>query len=125
MYIRQLSITKGNSKTFNLTFKDKDSNPYCMKNWALKFTVKPEFSLPDDQALFQKIVTAFPDTTAGTSGSASITIDPSDTDNANVDQLYDYDITVTTSAGGVYTVMKGKIAIEYKVTTVAGTAGSA
>ena len=125
MYARQLSITKGNSRTFNLTFKDKDEQPYCLKNWVVKFTVKSDFSLPDDQALFQKTITTFPDTTAGTSGSASIPIDPSDTVNANPDQQYDYDITVTTNAGEVYTVMKGKFLVEYKVTDIAGTAGSA
>jgi hypothetical protein len=124
MVIRQLSITRGDSQTYNLTFKKADGTPYCIKNWVLFFTVKSNYAFPDSSALFQKIITTFDDTTSGTSGSANINVLPEDTVNATPG-VYDYDIAVRTSDNKTLTVMKGKLTIEYDVTNSPGTAGTA
>jgi hypothetical protein len=95
-----------------------------MKNWVVFMTLKKSWNLSDAQASLQKIVTTFPDTTSGTSGSASISFTNTDTKNLDV-QEYDFDISVTTSTGDQYTVMRGKFDLEYDVTVSAGTAGTA
>lgn len=124
MALKRLSMVRGDTQTYNLVFKNSNGVAYCMKNWAVVMTVKTDFSLPDSQASFQKIVTTFPDTTAGTSGSATITVNPSDTVNLDPGE-YDFDIQVTTAASENFTVLRGKLEIEYDVTRTAGTAGTA
>jgi hypothetical protein len=124
MALKRLSLTRGDSQTYTVTFKRADGSLYCLKNWAVFFTLKTQYDLPDSQASLQKIVTTFADTTAGTSGVATISLNPADT----VDLIpgeYDFDIAVRTAANETYTVMKGKLDLEYDVTRSAGTAGTA
>lgn len=124
MALKRLSLTRGDSQTYTLTFKQADGTLYCLKNWVVFFTLKTNHSLPDAQASLQKIVTAFADTTAGTSGVATIPLAPTDTVNLEP-QEYDFDISVRTAANETYTIMKGKFDLEYDVTRTAGTAGTA
>lgn len=124
MALKRLSLTRGDSQTYTLTFKQADGTLYCLKNWVVFFTLKTNYSLPDAQASLQKIVTAFADTTAGTSGVATIPLAPTDTVNLEP-QEYDFDISVRTAANETYTIMKGKFDLEYDVTRTAGTAGTA
>lgn len=124
MALRQLSLTRGDSQTYTLTFKDANGSPYCLKNWAVKFTLKTNPDLTDAQASLQKIVTSFSDSTGGTSGVAQISLLPADTVNLEP-QKYDFDIQVTTAANENYTVMKGIFTLEYDVSRSPGTAGTA
>jgi hypothetical protein len=55
---------------------------------------------------------------------AAINLLPADTVDLPV-QEYDFDIAVTTAAGNNYTVMKGKLDLQYDVTRTIGTAGTA
>lgn len=123
MALRRLSLVRGDSQTYNLVFKQVDGTPYCMKNWVVFFTLKTNYSLPDSKASLQKIVTTFPDTVSGTSGSASITLSPSDTVNLDPGE-YDFDLAVCTNSNDNYTVMRGKFNLEYDVTISGGTAGT-
>ena len=68
MALKRLSLVRGDSQTYTLTFKQSDGTPYCMKNWVVFFTLKTNWSLPDTQASLQKIITSFPDSTSGTTG---------------------------------------------------------
>jgi hypothetical protein len=124
MAIKRLLLTRGDSQTYTLTFKDGSGNLYCIKNWVVKFTLKTDWNLPDSEASLQKIVTAFSDTTSGTTGVASVALTPSDTADLEPRE-YDFDIAVTTNDGDNYTVMKGKLNLEYDVTKTVGTAGTA
>lgn len=124
MALRRLEMTRGDSKTYTLTMKDGSGNPYCLKNWAVFFTLKTNVCLDDSEASLQKIVTTFADTTAGTSGVAAIELLPADTASLEARE-YDFDIAVTTAAGKNYTIMKGKLDLQYDVTRTAGTAGTA
>lgn len=124
MALRRLEMTRGDSKTFTLTFKNAAGVPYCLKNWVVFFTLKTNVDLEDAAASLQKVITAFADTTAGTSGVAAIELLPADTVNLPV-QEYDFDIAVTTAEGKDYTVMKGKLDLQYDVTRSIGTAGTA
>jgi hypothetical protein len=124
MAYRRLSLTRGNSHTYGITFKNSAGIPYNIKNWVIKFTLKTNYDLPDSDASLQKVVTSFSDTTSGTSGSAQISLVPSDTANLDIG-VYDYDISVTTSLNDEFiTVMKGKFDLEYGVTKTPGTAGT-
>lgn len=124
MALRRLEMTRGDSKTFTVTFKNAAGTPYCLKNWVLFFTLKTNICLPDAQASLQKIITTFADTTAGTSGVAEINILPADTADLEARE-YDFDIAVMTSDSKSYTIMKGKFDLLYDVTRTAGTAGTA
>jgi hypothetical protein len=124
MALKRLTLVRGSSETYGLTFKKADGTLYNIKNWTVYFTLKTNYSLPDSKASLQKIVTAFTDTTSGTSGSASVTINPSDTINLDVGE-YDYDIKVCTASSANYTPERGKLVLLYNVTTSTGTAGTA
>jgi hypothetical protein len=124
MAYKRLSLTRGDSQTYTLTFKKSDGTLYCLKNWVVFFTLKTQYDLPDSQASLQKIVTTFADTTAGTSGVATISLDPTDTVDLTPGE-YDFDIAVRTAANETFTVIKGKLDLEYDVTRSAGTAGTA
>ena len=125
MAFRRLSLTRGDSRTYTLTFKNGSTGlVYNIKNWVVKFTLKTNPTIIDAEASLQKIVTSFADSTSGTSGVAVISLDPSDTVNLDA-QEYDFDIQVTTAMNENYTVMKGKFDLLYDVTRTAGTAGSA
>lgn len=123
MAYKRLSLTRGDSHNYSLVFKNSAGTLYNIKNWVVKFTLKTNYDLADSDASLQKIVTTFSDTTSGTSGSALITLNPSDTANLDIG-VYDFDIAVTTSDNETFTVMKGKFDLEYDVTKTAGTAGT-
>ena len=123
MALKKLSFTRGDTQTYNLTFKRADGTPYCLKNWTVFFTMKEDWELADDQAVVQKIVTVFSDTTSGTSGSATVSILPADT--ADLDPgSYAFDIAVCTNENENFTVVKGTVDLKYDVTQTAGTAGT-
>lgn len=123
MALKRLSLTRGDTQTYTLTFKKADGSLYNIKNWVVFFTLKTNWSLPDANASLQKIVTTFDDTTSGTSGSARVTINPTDTVDLDVGE-YDFDFAVRTSTNETFTVLKGKLDLEYDVTRSAGTAGT-
>lgn len=124
MALRQLSSVRGDTKTYTITFKNAAGAVYNIKNWVVKMTLKQNASLPDSEAVVAKTVTAFADTTSGTTGVAEITLAPSDTVNVDPGE-YEFDIAVTTADNKHYTVMRGKYNLEYDVTRTPGTAGTA
>jgi hypothetical protein len=125
MAFKRLSLTRGDSDNYSITFKKADGTLYNIKNWKVYFTLKTNWNLPDAQASLTKMVGTFSDTTSGTSGSANIPITPTDTKNLDVG-VYDYDIKVCVAPGSEnYTVAKGKFDLEFNVTNTVGTAGTA
>lgn len=123
MALKRLSLTRGDSDNYTVTFKRADGTLYNIKNWAVFFTLKTNRDLPDAQASLQKIITTFDDTTSGTSGSANIPLLPADTTSLEPRE-YDFDIAVCTNENENYTILKGKFDLEYDVTRTAGTAGT-
>lgn len=123
MALKRLTLKRGDSRDINLTFNHTDGTPYNIKNWVVFFTMKTNPELPDSAASLQKIVTTFSDTTAGTSGACTVSLVPGDTANLAPGE-YDFDIAVTTAANKNYTVMVGKVDLEYDVTHSTGTAGT-
>ena len=124
MAFKRLSLVRGDSDNYGVTFKQKDGTLYNIKNWVVFFTLKTNIDLPDSQASLQKIITTFSDTTSGTSGSANIPIVPADTINLSIGE-YDFDIAVCTAPNSEsFTVLRGKFDLEYDVTKTTGTAGT-
>lgn len=124
MALRKLSLVRGDSQTYTLTLKGTNGTAYCLKNWALTFTMKPTYNLPDSAASLQKVVTTFSDTTGGTTGVAVMPLLPADTASLTPGE-YDYDFQVTTNLSEVFTILRGKLDLEFDVTRTAGTAGTA
>jgi hypothetical protein len=125
MALKRLSLIQGNSKTYTLALTGSDgTTPFCLKNWVVFFTLKTNPEISDSQASLQKIVTTFSDTTSGTSGIAEVELLPADTKDLEIGE-YDFDFRVLTAASKSYTIMKGKLNLEYNVTDSLGTAGTA
>jgi hypothetical protein len=124
MALKRLSLTRGDTQTYTITFKTSAGILYCLKNWNVFFTLKTNHGLDDNRASLQKIITSFSDSTGGTTGVAVIPISPTDTKDLDPGE-YDFDISVLTAASESFTVMKGKFDLEYDVTRTTGTAGTA
>jgi len=125
MAFQRLSLVRGDSDNYSVTFKRSDGTLYNIKNWTVYFTLKTHADLSDSQASLQKIVTVFDDTTSGTSGSANIPFYPPDTIKLDIGE-YDFDIKVCTAPGSQnYTIRRGKLDLEQNVTGTYGTAGTA
>lgn len=123
MALKTLSLIRGDSQSYTITFKSAAGATYCLKNWVVFFTLKTNWALADVQASLQKTITTFADTTAGTSGVAVIPLNPEDTADLEPGE-YDYDIAVRTADNETYTVMRGKFNLGYDVTRTSGTAGT-
>jgi len=124
MALKRLSLVRGDSANYGITFKQADGSLYNIKNWVVFFTVKTNRDLPDSQASLQIIVGTHGDTTSGTSGSTNIPVLPSHTTDLTPGE-YDFDIQVCTASSANYTVLRGKLDLEYDITRSAGTAGTA
>ena len=121
MALKRLSLTRGDTQTYTLTFKGGTAGTlYNIKNWEIIFTMKAHWSLPDANASLQKRTPIVADTPTGV---ATVTLNPTDTVDLDPGE-YDYDFAVRTAANETFTVMKGKMDLEYDVTRTAGTAGT-
>ena len=118
MALRRLSLVRGDSQTYTLTFKQSSGVVYDITGWTVYFTLKENTDLPDSAASLQKVLITGAGTngfgTAGTAGIATVTLLPADTSSLTP-QVYDFDIQVRTAAAEVYTVLKGKLDLEYDV----------
>jgi hypothetical protein len=123
MALKRLSLTRGDNDNYTVTFKKADGSLYNIKNWVVMFTLKKNYDLPDSKASLFKAITVFDDSSSGTSGSANIPIVPADTATLDPGE-YDFDIKVCTDGSANYTVLKGKLDLEYNVTKSTGTAGT-
>ena len=113
--IVDLTVTRGDSEVFNVTFKDAAGAACDITGWTVTLTVKREKTDADAAAVVQKVVTAH---AAPETGVAVIPLLPADT-TALEPRGYWYDIQAKTDAGDVYTVLKGKLTLEYDVTRTA------
>jgi hypothetical protein len=122
MALKRLTLIRGDTQTYTLAFKGGTAGTaYNLKNWMVFFTMKTVWSLPDAQASVLKSQLISADTP---SGIAVVSLTPGDTENLDPGE-YDFDISVRTAANETFTVMRGKVDLEYDVTRTAGTAGTA
>ena len=118
---KNFTMTRGDTSSYTLTFKNASGTAYDITGWAVFFTLKTSIDKPDSEAALQKIITEH---TTPLSGISILTLEPADTVNLEA-RVYDYDIQVKTAAGAVYTLLKGKFTLEYDVTRTVSTAGTA
>ncbi|RPH75287.1 hypothetical protein EHM76_01995 [bacterium] len=119
MALRRLSLTRGDSQTYTLTFKGGTAGTaFNLQYWQIIFTLKTNANIPDANASLKKSWFITADTPLGI---YSFALDPEDTADLAPGE-YDFDIKVKTSSNEIYTVMKGKFDIEYNVTF--GTSGT-
>jgi hypothetical protein len=112
MTTKKLTLTRGDSRTYTLTFKDADQVAYNITGWVIYFTLKTNENVADASASLRKIVTSH---TSPTTGVTAVALIPTDTDSLTAREYY-YDIQVKTNDNKIYTVMKGKFILEGDVT---------
>jgi 1-aminocyclopropane-1-carboxylate deaminase/D-cysteine desulfhydrase-like pyridoxal-dependent ACC family enzyme len=128
--ITKLSMVRGDSFTRTIIFSREDGSAYNITGWTITFTLKQNWQLPDSQSSLQKIITSHTDPV---NGKTVLQLLPEDTRNLDP-RDYDFDIqslanTGTSGTAGtaseIYTVLRGKMTLEYDVTIgTAGTAGT-
>jgi hypothetical protein len=106
---QHLSIIAGDSKTYELVFKDAAGELLDISGWIIYFTVKTCYSDADADALIRKDVT-IPDG-GGASGTATIELTHEDTELLPRGNYY-YSIQARPSAGKLYTLLKGNYLVE-------------
>lgn len=82
-----LTINRGNSKTYRLSFVGTSGAAIDITGWTVLFTVKKNVNLTDTEAAISKTVTSHSDPTGGVT---LIVLSTSDTDITPGPYLYDY-----------------------------------
>ena len=110
----QLSVYRGDDKTFSLTFTDSGGGAIDISGWTIFFTVKKQANLsaPDDtDALIQKDIVTHDDPI---NGKTNIVLTPADT-NITPDNHF-CDIQTKDDSGNIGTVAVGLFEVHTDVT---------
>ena len=111
MASNDLSIYRGDDKTWNLTFKDANGDPIDLTDTVIYFTVKKKTADLDSAAYISKNITSHSQATAGLSAIAI-----TDTDSDIAVGTYYYVIQLVDSAGKVTTVTTGNFLVQRDIT---------
>jgi hypothetical protein len=104
----KLTITRGTTYTIGIVYK-RNGVPTTLVGATVRFTVKPvewDDNMSDLTAVILKNVTD-----GNSSGEATITIDPADTDELTPNNYF-YDIKVEQADGQIYKIDEGKIKLD-------------
>lgn len=104
----QLRINRGTTYTIGIVYK-KNGEPETLVGATVRFTVKTvewDDDMTDTSAVVQKNITD-----GNSSGEATITIDPTDTDTLDPGKYY-YDIKVEEAGGEIYKIDEGTIKLD-------------
>nr|CRH06137.1 protein of unknown function [Candidatus Magnetococcus massalia] len=100
---------RGDTKVFNLSFKDGDGSPINIAGHQLWFTMKKDVADPDSKAVLQKQIT-FPDDAQSQSGAGALTLESTETGSIEPGvYLYDIQKVIPGDPPVVATLMSGKI----------------
>lgn len=108
-----LSIVRGDSKSYQFTFRDASGAPVDITGWLVSMTVKANWAQEDAEAVVSIDVTEHIDPA---NGITLIALTPAAHTDGITPGKYYYDIQVKTAAGGITTIMRGPFSIEYDVT---------
>ena len=111
---------RGDTKVFNLSFKDSVGSPIDITGHELWFTMKTNVTDADTDAILQKKI-VFPVGTESESGSGTLTLNSTDT-GAIDPGTYFYDIqkVIPENPPVVATLMSGKISVLPDITRSTG-----
>lgn len=104
----QLRINRGTTYTIGIVYK-KNGEPETLVGATVRFTVKTvewDDDMTDASAVVQKNIT-----NGNSSGEATITINPDDTDTLDPGKYY-YDIKVEEAGGEIYKIDEGTIKLD-------------
>lgn len=111
-----LSMFRGDSKTWDLTFTDSNSSSINITGYTIYFTIKNKntyYNASDDaDALVSVNVTSHTDATSGLS---AVALTPSNTSTI-APGTYVYDMQLKDAAGNIMTFINGEILINADVT---------
>lgn len=106
-----LQLIQGDSKNYNLTFRDSTGAVLNISSWIIYFTVKRVVSDPNSAAILLKTVVIGP-SPAGAAGTATIPLTHTDTESLPKGTYY-YSIQVEPNdPTKLYTLLKGQYNIE-------------
>ena len=108
-------IIRGDTKTYNLTFTDKNNNPIPLYGRKIWMTFKSDMADTDADAAMQVVVTP-PDNDDSLNGKATIVLSPNDTDITPDEYFYDIQIVTPGSPPDVKTLVSSKIRVIDDVT---------
>ena len=107
-----LFVFRGDSKSYNLTFKDSDGVAIDITGYTIKFTVKENKDDTQANAIIKKVVTTHSDPT---NGITAVTLSTSDTDLTVKDYYYDFEME--DASGNITTFLEGIFRIKQDITT--------
>lgn len=105
---QNLNLIQGDSKNYNLTFRDSSGTALDITGWTVYFTVKRTFSDADADAILSKTVTVHTDPTVG---QTTIALTHADTETL-ARGTYFYSIQAKPDATNLYTILRGNYTIE-------------
>jgi len=109
--MNQISVFRGDDKTFNFTFKDGDGAAINIENWTIYFTVKENATDADDDAKIKKDIKEH--TTPG-SGISNFSLSNAETDLDPKEYYYDFQIKK--DDGIIRTLIKGEFLVHTDIT---------
>jgi len=107
---QHLSIIQGDSKTYNLTFRDTAGIALDISTWTVLFTVKRNYSDADVDAIITKTIVPGQHTDP-TNGKTAIPLTHAETELFPTGTFY-YSIQTIPSVGLLYTLLKGNYLVE-------------
>lgn len=105
------SITRGDTRVYDLAFKDAAGAALNITDASIWFTAKRSRSDADADAVFQLTIGAGITVTNAVGGLATAEVTPGHTDDITIWTLLYYDIQIKDSTGKTYTVEEGTIAV--------------
>ena len=107
-----ITIIRGDDKTFNITITDKNGDPFNLTGYTVFFTVKRSFrESTDEDALISKNITSF---SSPTSGTFPMSLTHTDTDIIGGE--YWYDMQLKSAGGTITSIRRAKFTIIDDVT---------
>jgi hypothetical protein len=112
-----LTMTRGDTRVFTVSLTDADGVALDLTGLTITFTAKRRYSDLDDDAVLQKTSGAGIEVLDAEAGTATITIDPEDTADLELETLptLAWDLQVE-NGGDVRTPLQGQLAIRPDVT---------
>jgi hypothetical protein len=112
----KLEMNRGDSAVFDIECSQADGSPLDITTGLLFFTAKSTARQTDVDAIFQKTSEDGISVVSGPAGTATITLEPEDTESAYAPQWYKWDLQFVTTGGQPATLASGDLLLRPDVT---------